>query len=106
MSDQDWVQTRWHEDESAGQVTVERVQDVEPILDNNKRLLNDGSNGYSKSKDLKRVASIPLVVLEQWMKEDGVNFLAMPHGPDREKYLRKKLNDPNNKWLRTSGGRM
>ena len=101
----DWVQTRWHEDESAGQVTVERVQDVEAILDNNKRSLNDGTNGYSKSKDLKRVASIPLVVIEQWMKEDGVNFLSL-QGTDREKYLRKKLNDPNNKWLRTSGGRM
>ncbi len=101
----DWVQTRWHDDESAGQVTVERVQDVEPILDNNKRLLNDGTNGYSESKDLKRVASIPLVVIEQWMKKDGVNFLSLS-GPERQKYLRKKLNDPDNRWLRTSDGRL
>jgi len=101
----DWVQTRWHDDESAGQFTIERVQDVEPILDNNKRLLNDGTNGYSKTKDLKRVASIPLVVIEQWMKKDGVNFLSLS-GPERQKYLRKKLNDPDNRWLRTSDGRL
>ena len=101
----DWVETRWHDDESAGQFTIERVQDVEPILDNNKRLLNDGTNGYSKTKDLKRVASIPLVVIEQWMKKDGVNFLSLS-GPERQKYLRKKLNDPDNRWLRTSDGRL
>jgi len=100
----DWIETRWHEDVSAGQYIIERVQDVEPILDMNKIRQNDGTDGYTPSKDLKHVASIPLVVIEQWMKQDGVNFLAMPHGPEREKYIRKKLNDSDNNFLRTDGG--
>ena len=34
------------------------------------------------------------------MKADGVNWLSLT-GKDREKYLRKILNDPDNAFLRT-----
>ena len=100
MSDTDWIETRWHPGETDDQFVVERTQDVEPILNQNKMRQNDGLDGYSKSRDLKQVASIPLVVAESWMKTDGVNWLQLT-GSDREKYLRKKLNDPDNAFLRT-----
>jgi len=99
-TDTDWIETRWHPGETDDQFVVERTQDVEPILNQNKKRQNDGLDGYSPSRDLKQVASIPLVVAEQWMKADGVNWLSLT-GKDREKYLRKKLNDPDNAFLRT-----
>ncbi|HIC59844.1 MAG TPA: hypothetical protein EYO71_07195 [Rhodospirillales bacterium] len=76
------------------------MQDVEPILNQNKIRQNDGSDGYTPSRDLKQIASIPLVVAEQWMKADEVNWLSLT-GLEREKYIQKKLNDPDNSFLRT-----
>jgi len=95
----DWIQTRFHSGND-DKFTIERVQDVEPILSNNKARQNDGTDGYSKSRDLKQIASIPLVVAEQWIKEDGVNWLQLT-GQEREKYIRRKLADPDNFYLRT-----
>lgn len=83
-----------------GDMHVLRHQDCEPILDNNKRLytLNDG---YSPSRDLRRVASIPLTVVEQWMKE-GVNIF----DKNCAEAIRKKLNSPEWLYLRTAPGRV
>ena len=50
-----------------------------------------------------RVASIPSVVVMQWM-EEGINVMA----PNREdqKRIKKKLNSPEWAYLRTGGGRL
>jgi len=79
---------------------VRRYQDCEPILENNKRLftLNDG---YSPSRDLRRVASIPLTVVEEWMKE-GIDIF----DPNCAEAIRRKLNDPAWLYLRTAPGRV
>lgn len=100
---EDFVKTEFFHDESDDKYIIKREQDIEPILNANKIAQNDGSNGYSKSRDLRRVASIPLVVIEQWMKEDGVNILALT-GDEKQKYFRRKLNDPDNKYFRTDAG--
>jgi len=84
---------------------VERVQDVQPIIEANKRDQADKAflNGYSESGDLKHVARIPLIILEQWAKEAGINRKAI-FGPEMSEIIRKKLNDPDNKFLRTGMG--
>ena len=102
--DEDWVTTRAVVDEDGDRLTVVREQDVEAILDHNKALQNDGSNGYGATRDMRKVASIPLVVVEQWIKEDGVNLLHLS-GPEKNAYLRKKLNDPDNRFFKTIDGR-
>ena len=45
-----------------------RSLDVQPILENNKRLYNQ-NDGYSPDKGLKRIATIPTIILEIWTKE-------------------------------------
>ena len=102
LNSEDGVSSTFHYDPDGDQSTVRTVQDVEPILENNKRLqtLNDG---YTADRSLRRVASIPLVVVQQWMKEDGVNWLALPK-EEQTVYLRRKLNDPQWRYLRTSSG--
>jgi hypothetical protein len=92
--------------ESDGKVTVKRSQDVNPILQKNKRLytLNDG---YSKSKDLKRVASIPTMVLELWAREyNGTNNWWQIPKSERTKILKLKLNSNEYRYFRTASGRM
>lgn len=83
-----------------GVVTEKRTQDVQPVLDANGRFAND-HDGYSPSRDLKYVASIPLVVIEQWLKL-GIDI----NNPDHAGKIAAMLNDGNWSKLRTGGGRI
>jgi len=75
-----------------------RTQDVEGVLDDNKRLYSDG-DGYSESRELRRVASIPMVIVEQWMAE-GVDIF----DPNSAAEIRRRLNSSDNRFLRTAPG--
>ncbi len=63
-----------HYDDGDDTVTIGSVQDCEPIIEHNKRLQNF-NDGYSPSRELRRVASIPLIVFEGWLQEDGLSWL-------------------------------
>ena len=92
--------------EADGKLTIKNSQDVDPILQKNKRLYNL-NDGYSKSKDLKRVASIPSLVLQLWAKEyNGTNnWFAIPH-IERKRILKLKLNSNEFRYFRTALGRI
>jgi hypothetical protein len=49
------------------------TQDVEAILDNNKAEYNNGLRGYTPSRDLRKIAEIPLLVAEDWRNRFGVD---------------------------------
>jgi hypothetical protein len=91
----------FHFDEGTGDVSIESRADVEPILDNNKRLQNDGTNGFTPSRDMKRIASIPNVIIEMWRNQLGVDLFNKDHEPA----IKRLLNDPDWQYLRTSHGR-
>ena len=65
MSD---VQTRFHTDND-GRLIVERVQDVEPVLEDAKRRAIEGIHG---SKEMRHVARIPKVLIEKYCKDNGL----------------------------------
>ena len=92
--------------EDNGTLTVKNSQDVEPILKKNKRMYNDG-DGYSASKDLKRVASIPTLVLTLWAKEynGSNNWFGLP-ADERKKILKRKLNSNEFRYFRTASGNL
>lgn len=94
------VKETFHYDRSSDLTTVSISQDCQRILDNNKELENH-TDGYSKSRELRRVASIPLAVYEKWMREDGVNLMRMPK-EEKKVYLKLKLDDPDWKHLNTA----
>jgi|APSaa5957512535_1039671.scaffolds.fasta_scaffold253589_1 hypothetical protein len=96
------VTTNFHYDEMTDTSTISREQDVEAILENNKALQTH-NDGYSPSREMKRVASIPMVIAEQWMKEDGLNWMNLPKH-EKGMYLRKKLNSSDYRFLKTSEG--
>lgn len=87
-------------------VVIERNIDYKPIVEHNKKLYTQ-NNGYSKSKDLKRVASIPTLVLEIWSKEynGNSNWFALPSDVQK-KILKKKLNSSEFQFFRTAPGRL
>lgn len=84
-----------------GKYSCVSVADCEPILDRNKAMATH-NDGYSPSRELRRAASIPLIVWMKWMNEDGVDVFK----PENETYLKRKLNDPDWRHLRTATGRL
>lgn len=96
--------TTYHSDSE--KVVIERNIDYKPIVEHNKKLYSE-NNGYSKSKDLKRVASIPTLVLEIWSKEynGNSNWFALPSDVQK-KILKKKLNSSEFQMFRTAPGRL
>ena len=78
--------------------TIETTQDAQEIVDSNRRKFNDYGDNLSVGKrgDWHQVASIPSVVMEQWIKETNGAVL------DDPKLLAAKLNDPDWAQLKTS----
>jgi len=89
-------------------VVQERKINHKPILDHNKKLYTQ-NDGYSADKSLKRVASIPTIVLEIWAKEynkdqNKGNWFALPKDV-QTKILKEKLNSSDYKYFRTAPGK-
>ena len=94
--------------ESEKGVVQERVVNHKPILEHNKKLYTQ-NDGYSPDKSLKRVATIPTLVLEVWAKEyngdqNNGNWFALPKDV-QTKILREKLNSSDYKYFRTAPGK-
>lgn len=94
------VLTQWGWDDMESQNVLHRCQDVEPILEHNKALVQDG-DGYSPDRTFRRVASIPNVIVEQWMRE-GINIFRKEDWPK----VQRRLNDREWSHLRTAPGRL
>ncbi len=87
----------WYHAQPDRTFVIETRQDVRPILERNKTL-QTANDGFDRRRDLARVASIPVVVQYEWLKRYGVNIF----DPDQEKAVRRLLNDPEWRYLRTS----
>ena len=100
------VKTTYHSDDMNKQVVIERNVNYKPIINHNKKMYTQ-NDGYSKSRDLKRVASIPTLVLELWTKEyNGTgNWFALPKEV-QQKILKTKLNSNEFQYFRTAPGRL
>lgn len=93
------VDTLFHYDEADGTTWLERVQDVEPILNETKAAFNDAPEFGRYKRDVVKVASIPLVVYEAYLKK-GIDLLK------DDAALRRFLNDPDNRAFRTTPGKV
>ena len=89
-------------DEMTDTTIIKHVQDVNPILEQNKALQRE--NAYTFSKSMKRIASIPNNVTYQWLSEDGVYWPSLPKH-EKRRYLARKLNSNEYRYLRSSEGR-
>lgn len=91
----------FHYDELTGGWGIESVQDVEPILEANKKLQNHET--YSKDgikNEFWHVATIPVVIQEKWLREDGIDI----YNRDHWKKVKMKLNDPDYRYLKATTG--
>ena len=87
-----------------GKLSVEKKQDIGAIMDYNKSM-RDGK----QEKDMRKLASIPFIVVEAW-KSEGFDVLKRTmHGEKMGKEsfqleMKRRLNDPKNAFLRASKG--
>ena len=86
---------------SDGKWGIESIQDVEPILDANKALFNL-NDGYTPSREFRRAASIPNIVIQQWITKHGVDI----HNPDHWQAVKRLLNSSEYAYLRTAPGKL
>jgi hypothetical protein len=93
MSD---IRTRFHP-HSDGTFTIHRWQDAEPIIETNKVL----QSLPQRTDGLKHIASIPALIYEQWVKETDGELMRMP-SHEQAKFFRRKLNDPQWRFLLTT----
>ena len=93
--------TRRYYGDDDGNITVEAEQDLEPLLDRNKAIQVE--NGKKITSDYSNpIATIPPIFITKWLNEEGWFVYDADKCPDAEKKFKRKLNDPDWRWLRTS----
>lgn len=79
--------------------TLSRQQDVETILEDNKLLQNnDDYWKHGVKNDFAHYATIPLILIEKWLNEEGLDVFNKNH----EKRVFQKLNSPEYRYLKTT----
>ena len=92
------MDTRIHLDSNGQDLAIEHVQDVEDILEWNKRAREQ----EQKSDWGRHIARIPNVIYMQWLNEEyarGNTSLRM-FTPEFDALVKKKLDDPDWAYLR------
>lgn len=82
---------------------IEQVQDVEDILENNKRLRSERQDADWG----RHVASIPNVIYVRWLNEEHARGNPVrPFSPEFDEIVQKKLQDPEWAYLRTDSAQV
>lgn len=81
-------------------LTINRVQDVEPILENNKRLRAEPQR---RDSSFRHIASIPNVIIERWLYDElrRGNTSIRWGSKEFDDLIFRKLRDPEWAYLRT-----
>lgn len=83
------VATRFHFDEAAAEIKIERVQDCAPMLDHAKSLAVADATG---SSDVKHAAHLPAVLVEKYLNDHGITFREFVINPE---HVKRMLRDPS-----------
>ena len=100
----DPIKRNFRYDHTDDKGVVHSTQDVQPLLEMNKKEIN-GDSLYDTSKapmGMRKVASIPLIVIEKWRTELGIDVMNKDHMPK----VKQLLNDPEYAYLRTHNSRI
>lgn len=88
----------WLHTDDGDNYRIVRTEDVGAVLDDNKRRALANPDGMGDTREWQHVARIPVMVQFEWIKRYGVDPLKRGH----EDLLRRLLNDPEWRYLRTS----
>lgn len=110
MSDSNWLPmgpaengVSWQIRDDGKTTEMLATADVTDHLEQNKAMANH-NDGYSPSRELRRVASIPAIIILKWKEELGVDFYSSD--PEQKRKVRQLLNSNEYLFLRTAPGRI
>lgn len=110
MSDSNWLSmgpaengVSWQIRDDGKTTEMLATADVTDHLEQNKAMMNH-NDGYSPSRELRRVASIPAIIILKWKEELGVDFYSTD--PEQKRKVRQLLNSNEYLFLRTAPGRI
>lgn len=89
-------------DELTGDMIIQACQDVYQILELNQAMFTENS-GYTADRSMRRVGSIPTLLRNKIMAEEGWDPWQPGKYPER---YRRLVNDIDYRKLRTAGGRI
>lgn len=90
--------TRWYRyDAETDQDIIQSTADIEAALEANQAMANDPSKPWRK-QNMHLVASIPPIIQEKWLREEGIDVFNKDHWPA----VQRKLNSREFYKLRTS----
>lgn len=87
--------------EPDGTVVFRTEQECNPVLDQNAQLRGLGDGGWFAGGDMRRVASIPMGIVHQWMQE-GIDVFS----GEQDDAVAARLNSSEWAFLRTAPGRL
>ena len=95
----DPIKTYFKYDHSEDNFSLTNVQDVQPIIElNKKEQVGDSMYGTGETATgMRKVASIPLIIIEKWKNELGIDIMNKNDWPK----IKQLLNDPDNRFFRT-----
>ena len=93
-----WRRTDFHYDESDDKFTLNTVQDAQPIVDENKRMMNHYGDKLSVGirGEWHHAASIPINIWDQWMQDTNGAI------EKDSKLLAAYLNNPDYKYFKVA----
>lgn len=91
---------RWWVESDDGSFSIETKWHTDDLIAMNRREASD--NGWGKAGWGRKVASIPLGLLEKWHLEDGIKF----GSKDSRDAIKRRLNDIDYRDLRVRSGRV
>ena len=100
MSDSSQIKRNLSYDHNEYKIVQHSVQDVQPLLELNKKEYNkDYVHGGVETKEtgMRKVASIPLIIVEKWKRDHGIDMMNKDHLPK----IKQLLNSYEYKFLRT-----
>ena len=85
------VQTTIEYDEPEDRFIIGSHQNIAPIMDDLSERNNDGTGGFSKSRDFRHMASIPAALYDEWSREAIIQGIPVYHRAVRDAFLKRKL---------------
>lgn len=93
VSHDDGVTTTVEFDEGENRFVVGHHQDVSGVLDHVAERNNDGTNGWSPSRNWRLLGSIPEALYTEWLLEAYKQGIPLYHKSERDKFLKRKMVD-------------
>ena len=89
----------FHYHNPTGEFAIEHIEDIQPLIDSNKKLQNED---HHKADEFRLSARIPMTVVYEWKRLFGVDLF----NKDHKEAVKKLINSPDYRYLKTTNRRI